>query len=139
MEKIGTNYLRNLIQKKDKTLSQVSKECKISISYVSKIECGALSIPESMVNRLSTYYGVTVTPAKIVVSYEKPVNIKEPEYRKMNTKLRKENQMLKLELQEINKVFTKLKGILLQISSLLEKNDENAFTGVYFLILEKKA
>lgn len=47
--------------------------------------------------------------------------------------------MLKLELQEINKVFTKLKGILLQISSLLEKNDENAFTGVYFLILEKKA
>lgn len=89
MEKIGTNYLRNLIQKKDKTLSQVSKECKISISYLSKIECGALSIPESMVNRLSTYYGVTVTPAKIVVSYEKPVNIKEPEYRKMNTKLRK--------------------------------------------------
>lgn len=120
MEKIGANYLRNLRQKKGKTLSQVSKECNISISYLSKIECGALSISESMANRLSTYYGVTVTPAKIVVSYEKPVNIKEPEYRKMNTKLRKENQMLKLELQEINKVFAKLKGTLLQLTSLLE-------------------
>lgn len=121
MEKIGANYLRNLRQKKGKTLSQVSKECNISVSYLSKIECGALSISESMANRLSTYYGVTVTPAKIVVSYEKPVNIKEPEYRKMNTKLRKENQMLKLELQEINKVFAKLKGALLQLSSLLEE------------------
>lgn len=121
MEKIGANYLRNLRQKKCKTLSQVSKECNISISYLSKIECGALSISESMANRLSTYYGVTVTPAKIVVSYEKPVNIKEPEYRKMNTKLRKENQMLKLELQEINKVFAKLKGTLLQLTSLLEE------------------
>lgn len=121
MEKIGANYLRNLRQKKGKTLSQVSKECNISISYLSKIECGALSISESMANRLSTYYGVTVTPAKIVVSYEKPVNIKEPEYRKMNTKLRKENQMLKLELQEINKVFAKLKGTLLQLTSLLEE------------------
>lgn len=121
MEKIGANYLRNLRQKKGKTLSQVSKECNISISYLSKIECGALSISESMANRLSTYYGVTVTPAKIVVSYEKSVNIKEPEYRKMNTKLRKENQMLKLELQEINKVFAKLKGTLLQLTSLLEE------------------
>jgi transcriptional regulator with XRE-family HTH domain len=121
MEKIGANYLRNLRQKKGKTLNQVSKECNISISYLSKIECGALSISESMANRLSTYYGVTVTPAKIVVSYEKPVNIKEPEYRKMNTKLRKENQMLKLELQEINKVFAKLKGALLQLTSLLEE------------------
>ena len=121
MEKLGANYLRNLRQKKGKTLSQVSKECNISISYLSKIECGALSISESMANRLSTYYGVTVTPAKIVVSYEKPVNIKEPEYRKMNTKLRKENQMLKLELQEINKVFAKLKGALLQLTSLLEE------------------
>lgn len=121
MEKIGANYLRNLRQKKGKTLSQVSKECNISISYLSKIECGALSISESMANRLSTYYGVTVTPAKIVVSYEKPINIKEPEYRKMNTKLRKENQMLKLELQEINKVFAKLKGTLLQLTSLLEE------------------
>lgn len=121
MEKIGANYLRNLRQKKGKTLSQVSKECNISISYLSKIECGALSISESMANRLSTYYGVTVTPAKIVVSYEKPVNIKEPEYRKMNTKLRKENQILKLELQEINKVFAKLKGTLLQLTSLLEE------------------
>lgn len=121
MEKIGANYLRNLRQKKGKTLSQVSKECNISISYLSKIECGALSISESMANRLSTYYGVTVTPAKIVVSYEKPVNIKEPEYRKMNTKLKKENQMLKLELQEINKVFAKLKGTLLQLTSLLEE------------------
>ncbi len=121
MEKIGANYLRNLRQKKGKTLSQVSKECNISISYLSKIECGALSISESMANRLSTYYGVTVTPAKIVVSYEKPVNIKEPEYRKMNIKLRKENQMLKLELQEINKVFAKLKGTLLQLTSLLEE------------------
>lgn len=121
MEKLGANYLRNLRQKKGKTLSQVSKECNISISYLSKIECGALSISESMANRLSTYYGVTVTPAKIVVSYEKPVNIKEPEYRKMNTKLRKENQMLKLELQEINKVFAKLKGTLLQLTSLLEE------------------
>lgn len=121
MEKIGANYLRNLRQKKGKTLSQVSKECNISISYLSKIECGALSISESMANRLSTYYGVTVTPAKIVMSYEKPVNIKEPEYRKMNTKLRKENQMLKLELQEINKVFAKLKGTLLQLTSLLEE------------------
>lgn len=121
MEKIGANYLRNLRQKKGKTLSQVSKECNISVSYLSKIECGALSISESMANRLSTYYGVTVAPAKIVVSYEKPVNIKEPEYRKMNTKLRKENQMLKLELQEINKVFAKLKGALLQLTSLLEE------------------
>lgn len=121
MEKIGANYLRNLRQKKGKTLSQVSKECNISVSYLSKIECGALSISESMANRLSIYYGVTVTPAKIVVSYEKPVNIKEPEYRKMNTKLRKENQMLKLELQEINKVFAKLKGALLQLTSLLEE------------------
>ena len=121
MEKIGANYLRNLRQKKGKTLSQVSKECNISISYLSKIECGALSISESMANRLSTYYGVTVTPAKIVVSYEKPVNIKEPEYRKMNIKLRKENQLLKLELQEINKVFAKLKGTLLQLTSLLEE------------------
>jgi transcriptional regulator with XRE-family HTH domain len=121
MEKIGANYLRNLRQKKGKTLSQVSNECNISVSYLSKIECGALSISESMANRLSTYYGVTVTPAKIVVSYEKPVNIKEPEYRKMNTKLRKENQMLKLELQEINKVFAKLKGALLQLTSLLEE------------------
>ena len=121
MEKIGANYLRNLRQKKGKTLSQVSKECNISVSYLSKIECGALSISESMANRLSTYYGVTVTPAKIVVSYEKPVNIKEPEYRKMNTKLRKEHQMLKLELQEINKVFAKLKGALLQLTSLLEE------------------
>lgn len=121
MEKIGANYLRNLRQKKGKTLNQVSKECNISISYLSKIECGALSISESMANRLSTYYGVTVTPAKIVVSYEKPVNIKEPEYRKMNTKLRKENQMLKLELQEINKVFARLKGTLLQLTSLLEE------------------
>lgn len=121
MEKIGANYLRNLRQKKGKTLSQVSKECNISISYLSKIECGALSISESMANRLSTYYGVTVTPAKIVVSYEKPVNIKEPEYRKMNTKLRKENQMLKSELEEINKVFAKLKDTLLQLTSLLEE------------------
>ena len=39
----------------------------------------------------------------------------------MNTKLRKENQMLKLELQEINKVFAKVKGALLQLTSLLEE------------------
>lgn len=121
MEKIGANYLRNLRQKKGKTLNQVSKECNISISYLSKIECGALSISESMANRLSEYYGITVTPAKIVVSYEKPVNIKEPEYRKMNTKLKKENQMLKAKLEEINKVFAKLKDTLLQLSSLLEE------------------
>jgi len=121
MEKIGANYLRNLRQKKGKTLSQVSKECNISISCLSKIECGALSISKSMANRLSTYYSVTVTPAKLVVSYEKPISIKEPEYRKMNTKLKKENQMLKAELEEINKVFAKLKGTLLQLTSLLEE------------------
>ncbi len=116
METLGCNYLKKLRENKKMTLNQVSAATGLSIALISKLERGKTSLTKESSKALSKFYGIAITPAKIITKYENEVPVAVPKIRIVNTKLRienkallKENEILKSKLNSIYKFIAKLK------------------------------
>ena len=115
MESLGCNYLRKLRENKKVTLKEVSEATGLSISLISKLERGRVSLNEKPAIALSKYYGIRIKPSKIIIKYEEEIPPKIPEIKATNIKLRvenkrltKENELLKEKLNKIGTILDKL-------------------------------
>lgn len=83
--------LRELRKSRAKTLAQVSVETGLDISTLSKVETGNISVSHKIAKKLSDYYGVCITPKKLVPIFEEytPVgNKREALYREALAKIK---------------------------------------------------
>lgn len=103
--------LRELRKSKGKSLAQVAEKTGLSISTISKAETGHISISLKVADILSEYYGVKITPKKLVPTYEeyKPVgNKRERLYREALDKIK----MLEDKIAHYEKKFIAIRNIL---------------------------
>lgn len=121
MEKIGANYLRTLRQKRGLTLKQLHEQTGLSVSSLSKLESGSMTISKESSDKLSNFYGVEIEPKKVIIKYSDDFKL-EPEYRKINSELKSENKSLKNKVNELNNVISKMEREFNELLVILNKN-----------------
>ena len=101
MKVISANYLRKLREMRGLTLGGLSKETGLSVALISKVERGRTTLSPDVAKVLSDYYGVSVKPSRLIVTFSNEIEKKEPQYKIENRNLKNENKMLKLEIKEL--------------------------------------